>query len=441
MSSTSSLARDRRAPVRGARIAATLYAYLFLDDFVLLYPVYALLFSDAGLSVWQISSLFVIWSGASMLLEVPSGAWADAVSRRLLLVVGPVLTAVAFALWVSAPSYWVFALGFLLWGLKSALVSGALEALVYTELDRVGAADRYATVMGRGSAAGMVGVVLAVAAAAPVMAAGGYPAVGVASVAACLLTAAVAATFPEHRTPHHDAATADEPGWTATLRAGLAQARDSRPVRSGVVLVALVTAVWGALDEYTPLLIRGTGVAAANVPLLLLVIWACATAGGLLAGHGQRLPTPWFAALLVAAAAALAAGALTGRPAGVVLVAVAFGGFELASVVAGARLQHSITGPARATVTSLAGMSTDVATLAVYGSYGALAGLAGHGGAFAVLALPYAAVAAWLLRSGGARRYGQVVAQRAAFEAGDPGGDHALDRRGTADGGGGEGAQ
>ena len=42
------------------------------------------------------------------------------------------------------------------------------------------------------------------------------------------------------------------------------------------------------------------------------------------------------------------------------------------TVVADARLQDSISGPARATVTSLAGMSTDVATVAVYGSYAAL---------------------------------------------------------------------
>jgi len=39
-------------------------------------------------------------------------------------------------------------------------------------------------------------------------------------------------------------------------------------------------------------------------------------------------------------------------------------------------------------------MGTDVATPAVCGSYAALVDLGGHGGAFAVLALPYLAVAA-----------------------------------------------
>jgi MFS family permease len=101
--------------------------------------VYTLLFCGAGLGVWQISSLFVIWSVSSMVFEVPSGAWADATSRRRLLIVGPMLSAVAFTLWVAYPSFWVFALGFALWGLKSALTSGALEALVYEELQRIDA--------------------------------------------------------------------------------------------------------------------------------------------------------------------------------------------------------------------------------------------------------------------------------------------------------------
>jgi hypothetical protein len=135
------------------------------------------------------------------------------------------------------------------------------------------------------------------------------------------------------------------------------------------------------------------------VPLFLLLIWAGVAVGGLFAGRGARLSTRSYAVLLVAAAAALALGALTGHPAGIVVVAVAFGAFQLASVVADTRLQNSITGPARATVTSLAGMSASVATMGVYASYGVLATAAGHGGAFALLCLPYVAVAAWLVRA------------------------------------------
>ncbi len=406
---TLSPARVPDAPATGVRrLAATLYGYMFLDDFVLLYPVYALLFVDTGLSLWQISSLFVLWSLTGVLLEVPSGAWADAVSRRLLLWLGPLLTAVGFALWVLVPSYWAFALGFVLWGARGALGSGALEALVYDELDRLGAAERYARVMGRARAAGLVGVMAAMAAAGPVFAFGGYPAVGTASVLACLLTAATATRFPENRaatgesgTEGHGEGRGEDRGedWAATLRSGLAAARRDRSLRAAVLLVPAVGAVWGALDEYTPLLVRETGVPDDLVPYLLLLIWAGATAGGLLAGPAERLGTRGLAALLTAAALALATGALAGTPAGLGLVALAFGGFQLATVLADARLQHRIEDTGRATLTSVAGLGTELATVAVYGAYGVLGGSATHGTVFALLAVPYLVTALVLSRT------------------------------------------
>ncbi len=391
-----------RVPSTGVRrLTATLYGYAFLDDFVLLYPVYALLFADTGLSVWQISSLFVLWSLTGVLVEIPSGAWADAVSRRTLLWLGPLLGAVGFALWVIVPSYGAFAAGFVLWGVRGALGSGALEALVYEELDRLGAADHYARVMGRAHAAGLVAVVAAMGLAGPVLAFGGYPAVGLASVLACLLTAAVAVRFPEHR--ERDVAADSDVGWAGALRAGLAAARGERSVRGALLLVPAVTAVWGALDEYTPLLVRDTGVADGTVPWLLLLLWAGATAGGLLAGAGERLGTAGLAGLLAGSALALAGGALAGTPAALALVALAFGGFQLATVLADARLQERITGTGRATLTSVAGVGTDLATISVYGAYAVIGSKVSHGVVFALFAVVYLVTALWLGRPRGKR--------------------------------------
>ncbi|MGW3422525.1 MFS transporter [Streptomyces phaeochromogenes] len=407
------------------RLTVTLYGYAFLDDFVLLYPVYALLFSDTGLTVWQISSLFCLWALTGVLLEIPSGAWADAVSRRLLLWFGPLLTAAGFTLWVLAPSYWAFALGFVLWGAKGALGSGALEALVYEELDRLGAADRYGAVMGRARAAGLMAVMAAIPLAGPVYAFGGYPAVGLASVLACLLTAATATRFPEHRGPADGTGEGlgdgSGDGWTRTLRAGLAEARGDRSVRGALLLVPAVTAVWGALDEYTPLLVRDTGVAESAVPNWLLLIWAGATVGGLLAGVGRRLGTGGFAGLLAVSAVALAAGAWVRTPAGIGLVALSFCGFQLASVLADARLQDRIGGTGRATLTSVAGVGTDLTTIAVYGAYGVIGSATTHGAAFALFAVPYlvtAALLAVVAKGVGGKGAGGKRAARAARTSG-----------------------
>ncbi len=70
-----------------------------------------MLFADTGLSTSQISSLFVIWSVTSLLLEVPSGALADLISRQRLLTLGALVYGSVFAVWVAWPSYLAFALG------------------------------------------------------------------------------------------------------------------------------------------------------------------------------------------------------------------------------------------------------------------------------------------------------------------------------------------
>ncbi|WP_371581685.1 MFS transporter [Streptomyces sp. NBC_01314] len=378
------------------RLTATLYGYAFLDDFVLLYPVYALLFSDTGLSIWQISSLFALWSVTGILLEVPSGAWADAVSRRLLLWLGPLLTAAGFALWVIVPSYWAFALGFVLWGVRGALGSGALEALVYDELDRLGAADRYARVIGRAQAVGMVAVMAAMGLAGPVLDLGGYQAVGAASVLGCVLTSVVATRLPEHRPAA--AGEGDRVSTLTTLRTGIAEVRRDRSVRGALLLVPAVGAVWGALDEYTPLLVRDTGVAEQTVPYLLLVIWVGPTLGSLLTGVGERMSTAGLGVVLAGSAFALAVGALMGTPAGIGLVAVAFGGFQLVNVLVDARLQDRIAGERRATLTSVASMGTEMATVAVFAAYALIGASHAHGVAFAVFAVPYLVTAIVLVR-------------------------------------------
>ena len=211
-------------------------------------------------------------------------------------------------------------------------------------------------------------MLLATAAATPLLAAGGYPAVGVASIVACLLTAAAAATFPEHRTSLEGDAGI---GYVPTLRAGIAEAHADRRVRRWLLLVPAITATWGALEEYTPLLIRETGVEVARVPLYYMLIYGGVSLGGLVAATGNRLSGRGLSVLVTGAAVAMAGGALSGSPGGIVLVAVA-------------------------------SLATDGVTIAVYGTYAALAP-AGHGVAFALLAVPYLVVAA-LIRNGAGTR-------------------------------------
>ncbi|KOX15692.1 MFS transporter [Nocardiopsis sp. NRRL B-16309] len=390
-----------RAPrTRLSRLTRPVYAYAAFEEFILLYPLYALLFHDTGLSVAQISSLFVIWALSGVVVAVPAGAWADVVPRRHLLAAAPLLAAAGFTLWLLLPSYTAFALGFALWGVGGALSSGAFEALVHGELDRRGAADRYARVMGTARALGVAAVGAATLLAVPVMAVGGYPAIGAASVAACALCCAAALALPEHRAPdtRPEGPRTATARYAAALRGGLAEAASSRPLRRAIALVVVITALWGVLDEYVPLLADEAGVPARTVPLVVLAVWTLVTLGGLLAGAADRLPPIGLAVLAALAAVAVGTGALLGSPAGWVLLGLGFGACQTLSVVADARLQARITGPARATVTSLAGLGTDILTVSVYGLYAGVYALVGHAVAFALVAVPYLLVALSLAR-------------------------------------------
>jgi MFS family permease len=344
--------------------------------------VYALLFADAGLSTAQISVLFAIWSASGFVLEIPSGVWADAVSRRLLLALAPLLSGLGWALWVLAPSFEVFALGFVLWGAQGALQSGAFEALVYDELDARGDASRYATVIGRATACGTAASAAAMGLASPVFASGGYEAVGAASVAACVLAALVGWSLPESRaTPD-----GERSSYRQIVGEGWHEVRSSPRVRRALVAVAAVTAVWGSLDEYLPLLAVEGGAAPEAVPLLGLLVYAGVAAGGLLGGVAARVPAR---PVVLVAAGLLAAGALLRSPAGFALIAVAFCLFQAAQIAVDARLQDAITSDARSTVTSVAGLVTEIAVIAVFAAYGLGSTLTTHATLFALAAGTY----------------------------------------------------
>jgi MFS family permease len=334
--------------------------WALLADVVPLYPLYALLFADTGLSTAEISALFAIWSAVGILGEVPTGALADRFSRRGCLVAAGVLQAIGYAAWVLMPGFPGFALGFVLWGLGGVLVSGAREALLYDGLAAAGAQEHYARVNGWVSAMELVAQLPAAAVATVLFAVGGYPLAGWVSVGTCLAAAAVASRIPEPPRVESDDPE-DDLGYFATLRAGLAEAA-ARPGVPGVLLAAAVLGAVDTVEEYFPLLLADWGFSVAAVPMACLPILLAGAVGAALGGRANRL-RPWaLAAILGAAMLLFGAAGLAAHPAGLVAVAAFYGGYRAVLVVVDARLQERIASSSRATVTSVAGVGIDMAT-------------------------------------------------------------------------------
>lgn len=349
----------------------------------------------------------MIWSVTSFILEVPSGAWADVIDRRTLLVVSSPLYAAGFAAWIVWPTFAGFAIGFALWGLSSALVSGTFEAYLYDGLAAHSATAAYAGLLGWCNSAAMAANLAATAAAAPLFAVGGFAAVAWVSVAIALLNGVLAWALPsaaavDTADETTEAAGDEEPAaaagrsfverYTSMLRAGLGEATRHRRVRH-LVLIAAVLYGLTAYDEYFGLVALEAGATTAQVPLLVGLTVAGQLLGTALAGRMATRSSAVLAAGIGAAGVLIALGALAHHPLGFVAIAIGYGLNENAVVVSDARLQDTITGPARATVTSVTGLSSEVVAVAIFVTVAAGASWWSTSTMLAIVALPTLAVA------------------------------------------------
>ena len=102
------------------------------------YPVIGVLFLDLGLTLEQYALLNVIWAVVIILLEIPSGALADVIGRKRVVVLAAGLMVTEMAVFAFAPQGpWLFGLLVLnriLSGAAEACASGADEALAYDSL-------------------------------------------------------------------------------------------------------------------------------------------------------------------------------------------------------------------------------------------------------------------------------------------------------------------
>lgn len=348
-----------------------------------LYPLYALLFADTGLSGAQISALFAVWSFVALLAEVPSGAFADRFGRRTALVASGLLQAGGYLIWLGWPTFAGFAAGFAVWAVGGAMSSGSAEALLYDGLVEVGAEREYARITGWLDAGELLAGIPGAAAATALYAAGGFTLVGWVSVGVCLLAAALATRLPEPA--HGSGEPDDELGYLATLRAGMAEAA-LRPVVRACLLAAALLAGFDAIEEYFPLIVDGYGVPTVAVPLAVQPIALAGALGAALGGRAAGLGRGALAGLLGAAMLLIGVGGLVIHPAALLAVALGYGAYRTVLVVVEARLQEHLSSRTRATVTSVVGVGAELAAFAVYGAWavGELAAVAALGLALAL---------------------------------------------------------
>jgi len=110
---------------------------------------------DYGLTLAQFAVLNAVWAASIVLLEVPSGALADWIGRKRMVVAAAVLMVLEMSLLAFVPLgnntlvFWVWVVNRCLSGAAEACASGADEALAYDSIPQDQRATLWPKVLGR----------------------------------------------------------------------------------------------------------------------------------------------------------------------------------------------------------------------------------------------------------------------------------------------------
>ena len=340
-----------------------IYVSRFMDSFILIGVIFALLFSNHGLNPFQISLLISFWSLTTILTEVPFGVLADTYSRKNLLILGLVLRVIGFGFWMMG-GFVNYAIGFILWGLKNTLTSGTLEGLVYDELAYYKKEDLYEEVSGKMGSAFSLGLFLS-AIFGGLVAQISFSWVLVASIITSLLGALILSTLKSVKAVQ----STGEVNYYQTLRNAVLEIRTNSTILYVIAFICIIFAAFGAMDEYWALIYNHFNLSESIVGVLVALVYGIGMVAGSTVkffGKGKYLG---YILISIGSAIYLLLG-LTKMLWVLPLTFIAIYLFQIASIKLEAQLQHSITSHQRSTISSIKSLLFELVYMAYVLAFG-----------------------------------------------------------------------
>lgn len=125
------------------------YLFQYFNNFAFFFPVIVLFWQANGLSMTQIMLLQSIYSLGIVLLELPTGAFADYFGKKKSLILGSLFWTIGVVWYGFSHSFWQFVLGELIVGIGAAFISGADRAYIHELLTEVRSEKEFKKVEGR----------------------------------------------------------------------------------------------------------------------------------------------------------------------------------------------------------------------------------------------------------------------------------------------------
>jgi MFS family permease len=193
------------------------FVFRALYNFMLFLPVWVIFLQrDHRLSLTQVTFVdFAFWITMAI-TEVPTGAVADTLGRKLSNLIGVGLTAVSLLLFGLTPDYTLLLVANSLWAVAMTFISGADLALFYDTLKALGREEEYQNYRGRLQAVTLVSIAVSSGLGGLL---GAYDLRATFTVTAALLVVAFVVVLLLKEPPHEpDLETGKRLGYLGTLR-------------------------------------------------------------------------------------------------------------------------------------------------------------------------------------------------------------------------------
>lgn len=134
-------------------ISQFLYATIFTI------PIW-IVYYQTKISLVEVSFLVALQYASQLFLELPTGAFADLLGRKISIVIGYMLWAASSVLVILAPGFVLISLAVILGGLAEAFLSGSLEALIYDSHKQDGTVEKFSKVLTKNNILFQFGLIL-----------------------------------------------------------------------------------------------------------------------------------------------------------------------------------------------------------------------------------------------------------------------------------------
>ncbi len=136
------------------------YLTQFFDSLTFLIPV-IYIYLQGKINVTLIPFLFGYRYLVQLIMEMPTGAIADLLGKKLSIIIGFSINAIYFFLLFNVNSFWPFLIAYTLGGIGDSFISGAIDALVYDSLKQDGEEKKYRLVLARQNLYTQTGLIIA----------------------------------------------------------------------------------------------------------------------------------------------------------------------------------------------------------------------------------------------------------------------------------------